>query len=825
MGTTLSSLRVEAALDPSAYVSGMAAKISADQAGTDSSTKLANAITTTQTSFNGNGSSVDSLSKRFINGYGAANQFQNAVLSLGRATDMGAVSFQQQVDLLSGMATKYNLLADSGELAAKGYTSLSGAAQVVNDRFSSSAVAAEGAASKFSLVGAELLQTKTATSGTAAAISTLQNQFLALASGLGVPGVLLAGYGPAGIAAAAGISLVTSAFEALVGGADDLARKATALQSFATATGLTTDEIQGLNAAGAALGVTSDTVARDLENFASSVGQAQQGTGTLFDSLLKVNPQLALQVSGAKSVAQAWDTVAQAYQAAANSGNAAGAAAIGRAALGRSGAQAAPALLGGSVQSGGISQLGTQAAAAGDAIDSGLIARLTTLNAQLAQTKENATNAWESLFAEPVLTAELQFAEAMGKVVGVLTQLQNLSNSLPSATKGIGAGLFSMFGIAGAIPAALLAMTKPTAPPAAVPDNDNALGVSAEGLAGLGGGEASLTATSAALYAVQQKLISALAGTATPAQQLELQLLGLKKATDDHTLSADQAAHAQSLLVEAFNVTQLQANISAMGALATPAQNYDLAIQKLTLDLNKGQIDLYSFSAGSIAAKQAMDASTESLKENYGLASDADIASAAYVKYNNTMAALGATSQQTAAGLPALTKQITASIEAAHTGASALPQFTQMILDLQNANKTKDELLTSSGNALLQAAPAFVQALQQGQTIAQAIATSLTGAANSIANAFATAGAKQIAGSLLGGGSSSATNKEDVVSECSESDEVFRQDSDDQRYGHLSGRRNGRALGQQGSGVLENSSHRGNVRQLSAWRRDQKRAA
>jgi hypothetical protein len=824
MTTSLSSLRVDASLDASGYTAGMSAKVAADQAGTASATALANSITTTQVAFNGNGSSVDSLSKRFIAGYGAAESFQKSVLALGAATDRGAVSFQQQVDLLSGISSKYGLLADSGALAAKSFGSLSGAAQVVNDRFASQAVAATGAASKFELVGAELVRTSSASSGTANALANMNNQFLALATGLGPSGVILAGFGPAGLAAAAAIGLASSAFEALVGGADDLARKATALQSFATATGLTTDEIQGLNAAGAALGVTSDTVARDLENFASSVGQAQQGTGTLFDSLLKVNPQLALQVSGAKSVAQAWDTVAQAYQAAANSGNAAGAAAIGRAALGRSGAQVAPALLGGSVQSGGISQLGTQAAAAGDAIDSGLIARLTTLNAQLAQTRENATNAWESLFAEPVLTAELQFAEAMGKVVGVLTQLQNLSSSLPSATKGIGAGLFSMFGIAGAIPAALLAMTKPTAPPAAVPDNDNALGVSAEGLAGLGGGEASLTATSAALYAVQQKLISALAGTATPAQQLNLQIMGLSKSVEEHTLDATQAAHAQGLLTEAFNVTQLQSNIGAMGALATPTQQYGLAVAQLTLQLNEGKISQYAFSAGVMNAQQNLQSSTLALKEQYGLASDADIATVAYQKYNDTMAALGATSAQTAAGLPALTKQIQASTDAAHVAASSLPQFTGLLRDLQNPNKTTDELFTGIGNSLIQGGQAFTQALQQGQTIAEAIATSLTGAANAIANAFATAGAKQIAGLLLGAGSSSAINKENL-SECSESDEVFRQDSDDQRYGHLSGRRNGRALGQQGSGVLENSSHRGNVRQLSAWRRDQKRAA
>ena len=212
-------------------------------------------------------------------------------------------------------------------------------------------------------------------------------------------------------------------------------------------------------------------------------------------------------------------------------------------------------------------------------------------------------------------------------------------SNLPSASKGVGAALLSAFGVAGAIPAALLSLTKPTTMPATAPANDNnALGVSVAGLAGLGGGEASLTASTAALYAVQQKLIGALAGTATPAQQLQLQLLGLKKATDDHTLSADQAARAQGLLVEAFNVTQIQADISAMGALATPTQQYGLAVAQLTLELNQGKISQYAFSAGLIAAGQTMQSSVDQIKSTYGLLMLSDAATQQLTQFNNDMA-------------------------------------------------------------------------------------------------------------------------------------------------------------------------------------------
>ena len=249
----------------------------------------------------------------------------------------------------------------------------------------------------------------------------MNNQFLALATGLGPTGVILAGFGPAGLAVAAAIGLVSSAFESLVAGADDLARRATALQSFATATGISTDQVQALDSAAAGFGITSDTVARDLETFASSVGQAQQGTGTLFTSLMKVNPQLALQVSGAHDVAQAFNLVATAYKSAADAGNAAGAASISRAAFGRNGAAAGPALLGGTAQAGGLGQLGADAAASGDTISATLIPQLVALNSQLDLVRTKSTNAFESLFAQEVLTAELQFYQGLDKIVGYLT--------------------------------------------------------------------------------------------------------------------------------------------------------------------------------------------------------------------------------------------------------------------------------------------------------------------------------------------------------------------------------------------------------------------
>jgi hypothetical protein len=763
MTTSLSSLRVIVDGDSSGYTQAMNAKVAADNAAAASSTKLANTITSTNYAMSTTGSSVSSLSRQFIGGYGAAASFEAAVRKLGTASDQNLVSFGQTVDILSGISSKYSLLADSGALASKGYTSLASAAEIVNGRLSANAVAATGAAAEFDLVGAKLLKTGASSTVLADVVGSLNRQTLALASGMGPLGLVMASTGEAGLVIAASVGAAVSAFEALSAGADQLAQKAVALQTFATATGLSTDEIQALDIAGAAFGVTSETISRDVENLTAGLGQAAQGSGTLFTALLKTNPQLALQLSGVKSVAAGLEVLATAYEAAAQSGNAAGAAAIARSALGKNGASAAPAIFGSISSAGGVAQLGDQAATAGEGINSALIPVLANLNAQLTVTKTNATDAFESLFAADVLSAELQFYQGIDKIVGVLKSLSDEMGTLGSVAHGVPAALLSAFGVGGILPAAVSYLGKPAAPTAPVDDGSATLANSVAGLAGLGAAQTAATASAAGLYAVQQKLISALAGTATPLQQLQLQLLGVQKATvqsadgtDGYTLSATQAAHAQGLLVESFNVTQLTSNISAMGALATPTQQYTLAVAKLTLELNEGKVSQAAFNVGLLAAQQTLQTSTETIKEAYGIATPTDVTSTQLTKFNTQMGAIGATSGQVAIGFVAVQKSIRSTTDAMTVLGSTTPQFTQLLLDLQNADKIKDELLTSSGNALLQAAPAFTQALQQGLTISQAIAQSLTGAANSIANAFATAGAKSIAGSLLGGSTGAA---------------------------------------------------------------------
>jgi hypothetical protein len=768
---------------------------------------------------------------------------------------------------------------------------------------------------------------KTGSGNLQSAFNNLGYQMIAFSAGLGPLGMFLAGLGPWGLAAAAALGAVVYVIQSLAAGADDLAQQAIKLHEFSEATGLTTDQIQGLTQAGVQFGITSDAVTRGVQLMTANLGQAEQGTGALFTALLKVNPELALQVSAAKSAAEGWNIVAQAYKNYTDVGNIQGAAAIARGAFGRNGASLGP-LLGVSADSGGIQVLSNQAKEAGGTLDDTLLPALQKLQAEIDVTNARAKVMMESIYGEDVLRSQLAFAQNAEAAAKALHDMVSAGGS-GSVLGMVMLGQAAEGGYAPQMPTPVdvakikLAQGQGTSISPADVASWNALAGAEQGVSKATDG---VSGSLQAQYVVLQKTISAMAGTATPAQQLQLKLLELQKATADHALTDEQAAKAQNLLTEAFNVTQLQANISAMGALVSPTQTYDLAVAKLKLDLDsgkisqdafnegvrasslvlaqttesikeqygtasyvdvlkqkyadmnvalqkvgatsndyttaqakvliqakevyaaqsqlgvqyaqqqqilsalgnaatpfqqlqqqilgvnkaldaniltagqaakatgvlyaefnaqqlqqnvsamgalasptqtytaavaalkvqldEGKISQYSFLAGVLNAKQTMNSSAEAIKEAYGLATPSDIASTQVTKFNDDMVKIGATAPQVAVGMVAVNKAIQNTSDSMKVLGSNTPNFTQLIVDLQNSDKVKDELLTSSGNALLQAAPAFVQALQQGQSISTAIAASLTGAANSIANAFATAGAKSIVSSISSGATS-----------------------------------------------------------------------
>jgi hypothetical protein len=128
-----------------------------------------------------------------------------------------------------------------------------------------------------------------AASGSATAFNTVlgagQGALLGYAAGIGPIGAVLGSFGPWGVAAAAGIGLVTAAFDSLNQHATAFGQESLGIKQFADVAGLTTSQVRGLDEAGGQLGLTSDQVSSSIEKFTVQLASARDGTGTLFKAL------------------------------------------------------------------------------------------------------------------------------------------------------------------------------------------------------------------------------------------------------------------------------------------------------------------------------------------------------------------------------------------------------------------------------------------------------------------------------------------------------------------------------------------------------------
>lgn len=162
MTVALSSLRVSAEMDASAYTRGMAEKVAADQAGAASSAAVAASIRQVDTAFATTGGVLGQLSKAYIDGYGTAAKFEKGIRDLGRALETGNATSTQAGAIYSAMAQKLRLTADAGQLAAKGQLGLASVVAQAN-----TAIAKQN----------ELLERSEAAPKNAAAAADLQKTF------------------------------------------------------------------------------------------------------------------------------------------------------------------------------------------------------------------------------------------------------------------------------------------------------------------------------------------------------------------------------------------------------------------------------------------------------------------------------------------------------------------------------------------------------------------------------------------------------------------------------------------------------------------------
>jgi lambda family phage tail tape measure protein len=132
MVVALSSLRVGAELDAGNYTAGMAAKVAADKEGAASSVAVGEAITATNTKISQSGDILTRLRRQYVDGAANAQRFENAITTLGRGIERGAVPLTEVSSILDGIYRKYQLTADAASLMQRGQVELAQAVESAN---------------------------------------------------------------------------------------------------------------------------------------------------------------------------------------------------------------------------------------------------------------------------------------------------------------------------------------------------------------------------------------------------------------------------------------------------------------------------------------------------------------------------------------------------------------------------------------------------------------------------------------------------------------------------------------------------------------------
>jgi hypothetical protein len=130
------------------------------------------------------------------------------------------------------------------------------------------------------------------------AFSAVQTTARAATQGLGTINTLIAALGAGGA-----LAIAIAGMKALGDAADKMGDTASALVTAADAVHLTTDELKALQDANLATGVSANATNNAIQHFAEQLDSVRQGTGNLYNELLRINPALALQMQTSKSMA------------------------------------------------------------------------------------------------------------------------------------------------------------------------------------------------------------------------------------------------------------------------------------------------------------------------------------------------------------------------------------------------------------------------------------------------------------------------------------------------------------------------------------------
>ena len=582
-----------------------------------------------------------------------------------------------------------------------------------------------------------------------------------------------------GLAAAAGVGLITAALDYMVEEANRMGDVAAQLRNVSEATGLSTDNLQKLNMAGADVGLTTQQVGTAFERFEVQMGSLRNGTGTLYTDLMKVNPALVTQMASTKDAATAWNLLAQAYAQADQQQQALIAHA---AAGGRQGGAGAANLLNATNAAGGIQGLVTPA----DMLSSDQVTQFAQLKTQIDATNLAAKNIMATLYAADVLSAEKEAADGYLAMAQGLKAIADQQAGLSWFGKFMDYwGQASMY-MAGPAGIAALSSQRSAAPTVSDSAASAMSGVgSASGVPG-----SSSSGPNPQFMAEQWKAYTtALGSAATLTNQFNQKWAELSAQFDKGGMSIETYNRALAGLQLQTQVQMTQAYVSALGPLASVQDQVAARMLSVQQTLEKG-VPLTKDQVSAIQNLTQANAEWARVQE-ISATGVADLGLATKAAGDQLRAWIDeklidpTNTQQMAAAQDVLAAKILAVAAAAYDATPSLKalhdaQFTSQTQFLSpsdqaaaNAAKQIDPTnwmahINDAGPALArfntqlkQAADlggdfanSFGQAMLQGQTATQALNTALNSLASSLISMISKQLVNQALGSLinLGGG-------------------------------------------------------------------------
>jgi hypothetical protein len=223
MAVALSSLRIEAQLDASAYLRGAEQKSAADTRMVDSGAKVAGSIDLTERKLATSGGAIERFVRQNDQAYRANAQFEAGQRTLQRALDAGAVSqdtYNRQLQLLN---ERYNAALIAAQKAELQHRELAKSAQAAAGGFSGLSNAAKLSYTDIEILRAGVVNTIQSLASGESAARTFQTQIFQTAPALGgltrALGLTAAALAPIAL----GVGAVVAAFGALALGVGRLA--------------------------------------------------------------------------------------------------------------------------------------------------------------------------------------------------------------------------------------------------------------------------------------------------------------------------------------------------------------------------------------------------------------------------------------------------------------------------------------------------------------------------------------------------------------------------------------------------------------------------